>query len=107
MRPHRRFQESRLIVVDTPANLRTQLFERKVVFHLKEADDRLAEEIGNLPFAKGCKRMDNKLIVSLNEPEVHNPEIVRMLVGKGADVQFVGELKHSLEDVYLQLVEKA
>jgi len=99
--------KSRLIVVDTPANLRTQLFERKVVFHLKEADDRLVEEIGKLPFAKGCKRMDNKLIVSLNEPEVYNPEIVRMLVGMGADVQFVGELKHSLEDVYLQLVEKA
>jgi ABC-2 type transport system ATP-binding protein len=51
--------------------------------------------------------VDNKLIVTLNEPEAHNPEIIRLLVGLGVDVQFVGELKHSLEDVYLQLVEKA
>ncbi len=99
--------KTRLIVIDTPANLRAQLFERKVVFHLKDADDRLAENISSLAFVKNCKRVDNKLVVALNEPEVHNPEIVRLLVGIGADVQFVGELKHSLEDVYLQLVERA
>jgi ABC-2 type transport system ATP-binding protein len=99
--------KSRLIVVDTPLNLRNQLFERKVVFHLLQADDRLAEEIGRLAFVKSCKRLDNKLVVALNEPETYNPEIIRLLVGKGADVQFVGEMKHSLEDVYLQLVENA
>ena len=99
--------KTRLIVIDTPANLRAQLFERKVVFHLKDADDRLAENISSLAFVKNCKRVDNKLVVALNEPEVHNPEIVRLLVGIGAEVQFVGELKHSLEDVYLQLVERA
>ncbi len=99
--------KSRLIVVDTPLNLRNQLFERKVVFHLQQADDQLAEEIGRLAFVKNCKRLDNKLVVALNEPETHNPEIIRLLVGKGADVQFVGEMKHSLEDVYLQLVENA
>jgi ABC-2 type transport system ATP-binding protein len=99
--------KTRLIVVDTPANLRTQLFERKVVFHLSQAEDRMAEELGRLTFTRGCTRMDNKLVVSLSEPEIHNPEIVRLLVGMGADVQFVGELKHSLEDVYLQLVEKS
>ncbi len=70
-------------------------------------DDRLVESISSLAFVKSCKKMDNKLVVALNEPEVHNPEIVRLLVGMGADVQFVGELKHSLEDVYLQLVERA
>jgi ABC-2 type transport system ATP-binding protein len=99
--------KSRLIVVDTPLNLRNQLFERKVVFHLQQADDRLAEEIGRLAFVKSCKRLENKLVVALNEPEIHNPEIIRLLVGLGSDVQFVGEMKHSLEDVYLQLVENA
>jgi ABC-2 type transport system ATP-binding protein len=99
--------KSRLIVIDTPMNLRNQLFERKVVFHLKLADDRLVEEIGKLPFVKSCMRLENKLVVSLNEPETHNPEIIRLLVGQGTDVQFVGEMKHSLEDVYLQLVENA
>jgi ABC-2 type transport system ATP-binding protein len=53
------------------------------------------------------KVVEDKLLVNLDDPEVHNPDIVRALVGAGADVQFVGELRHSLEDVYLQLVKAA
>ena len=34
-----------------------------------------------------------------------NPAIVNALVGQGAQIQFVNELKHSLEDVYLSLIQ--
>jgi ABC-2 type transport system ATP-binding protein len=97
--------KSRLLVVDTPTNLRASVFGRKVVFHLRSADEALAVKIRSLSFVREVKAVDNKLLVSLDEPESHNPDIVRVLVGAGADVQFVGELRHSLEDVYLQLVK--
>ena len=97
--------KSRLLVVDTPTNLRASVFGRKVVFHLRSADEALAVKVRSLPFVREVKAVDNKLLVSLDEPESHNPDIVRVLVGAGADVQFVGELRHSLEDVYLQLVK--
>jgi ABC-2 type transport system ATP-binding protein len=58
-----------------------------------------------MPFVKQAEVVDNKLVVTLDEPETHNPEIVRTLVGAGAHIQFVGELRRSLEDVYLQLVK--
>jgi ABC-2 type transport system ATP-binding protein len=60
-----------------------------------------------MPFVHEVKVVDNKLIVTLDEPETRNPEVVRSLVKAGADIQFVGELRHSLEDVYLQLVKTA
>jgi ABC-2 type transport system ATP-binding protein len=41
----------------------------------------------------------------MDDPEAQNPIIVRKLVEAGADVQFVGELRHSLEDVYLSLIK--
>jgi len=97
--------KTRLLVVDTPARLRTQVFGRKVVFHLRSVDDALAAEVGALPFVNEARSVDNKLVVSLDEPEAHNPDLVRLLVGRGADVLFVGELRRSLEDVYLQLVK--
>jgi ABC-2 type transport system ATP-binding protein len=56
---------------------------------------------------KESRLMENKLLVTLDDPEIHNPEIIRLLVSAGADIQFVGELRHSLEDVYLQLVKNA
>ncbi len=99
--------KTRLLVIDTPANLRAQLFGRKVVFHLASADQSLGDRIGQFPYVKETKLIDNKLLVTLDDPEMHNPEIIRTLVGVGAEIQFVGELRHSLEDVYLQLVKNA
>jgi ABC-2 type transport system ATP-binding protein len=40
------------------------------------------------------------------DPEEHNPTLVRALVEAGAEVQFVGELRRRLEDVYLQVVKE-
>ncbi len=97
--------KSRLLVEDTPANLRTQVFGRKVVFHLRLVQEQFTNLVLGLAFVKDARAVDNKLVVTLDDPDAHNPEIIRLLVGAGADVQFVGELRHSLEDVYLQLVK--
>ena len=99
--------KTRLLVMDTPARLRSQLFGRKVVFHLQNLDENLTSLVRALPFIKETRVLDNKLVVTLDNPETRNPEIIRLLVGAGADVQFVGELRHSLEEVYLQLVKNA
>lgn len=99
--------KTRLLVVDTPANLRAYIFGRKVVFHLRAADEKLVQALRALPFVRKARLVDNKLVVTLENPEAHNLEIVRLLAGMGADIQFVGELHHSLEDVYLQLVKTA
>lgn len=99
--------KTHLLVVDTPLNLRRQLYGRKVVFHLREAPESLAEEVRAFPFVHHAELIDGKLVVALDEPEVHNPEIIRRLVAQGIDIQFVGELRRSLEDVYLQLVRNA
>ena len=99
--------KTRLLVVDSPANLRSQLFGRRVVFHLLNSNETMASIVKALPFVHDAKVVENKLLVSLDDPEAHNPEIIRALVGAGADIQFVGELRHSLEDVYLQLVKNA
>jgi len=97
--------KTHLLVMDTPAKLRSQLFGRKVVFHLKQASEGLAGDLRKLPFVRELKIVDNKILITVDNPEERNPEIVRSLVGLGADVQFVGELRHSLEEVYLQLMQ--
>jgi ABC-2 type transport system ATP-binding protein len=97
--------KSRLLVVDTPANLRASVFGRKVVFHLRLADENIANAVRNLSFAREVKIVENKLVVTLDNPDEQDPEVVRTLVRAGADIQFVGELRHSLEEVYLQLVK--
>ena len=97
--------KTQLLALDTPQKLRSQLFGRKVVFHLLRADPALEKLASALPFVTNARLVDNKLVITLDDPDIHNPEIIRKLVGAGADIQFVGELRHSLEDVYMQLVK--
>jgi ABC-2 type transport system ATP-binding protein len=99
--------KTQLLVLDSPANLRRQVFGRKVVFHLLQADQALVEKIIQLPQVTEARLIDHKIVVTIDNPETHNPEIIRLLVSEGADVQFVGELRRSLEDVYLQLVKES
>jgi len=98
--------KSRLLVVDTPEKLRQSVFGRKVVFHLRAADEGTAAVVRKLAFVQEARVVENKIVVTMDDPEAHNPDIIRALVAQGVDIRFVGELRHSLEDVYLQLVKQ-
>lgn len=98
--------KNHLIVVDTPSNLRSSLFGRKIVFHMQAVDEEMVSSVKKFNFVKNIKVIDNKMIVTLDDPEIRNPEIIKTLINNGAQLTFVGELRHSLEDVYLQLVQK-
>jgi ABC-2 type transport system ATP-binding protein len=94
----------RLLALDTPAALRRQLFGRSVVFHLVQDAEQFATMVAALPFVISVDAIDNKLVARLDEPDEQNPAIVRALVEAGAEIKFVGELRRSLEDVYLELI---
>jgi ABC-2 type transport system ATP-binding protein len=99
--------KTHLLVMDTPDRLRSQLFGHKVVIHLGNPEENQATLVSKLSFVQEAHLVDNKLLVTLDDPEHQNPDIIRALVNAGADIQFVGELRHSLEDVYLQFVKNA
>ena len=94
----------RLITVGDPQGLREELYGRRTVVHLVDPRRGLEDEL-RLPFVKSIERLENKLIIGLEDPDRENPALVRRLVELGADVQFVNELRVSLEDLYLDLME--
>jgi ABC-2 type transport system ATP-binding protein len=98
----------RLRVVDAPSGLRQQLYGRQVVFHMAHpVEQRFVDLLADLNGINQVEAVDNKLVIALENPEQQNPEIIRLLVSAGAGLQFVGELRHSLEDIYLKLVNDA
>jgi ABC-2 type transport system ATP-binding protein len=96
--------KSRLLALDTPTALRQKLFGRSVVFHLRETSMDFTKAVEGFDYVQSVQALENKIVISLDDPEEHNPELIRALVQAGADIQFVGELRRRLEDVYLQLV---
>ncbi len=96
-----------LIAVDSPKNLERSLYNRKTVVHLQVASDEVVAAVKNLNFVKSARLMDNKLILEMDNPEKDNPELVRTLVAAGGKIQYITELKSTLEDVYLKLIREA
>ena len=99
--------KTRLLVVDSPSNLRSSIFGRKIVFHLQQVSEKMIASIKKFDYITDVKAIENKIVATLDDPEIRNPELIRSLIESGADLTFVGELRHSLEDVYLQLVQNA
>ncbi len=98
---------TRVLALDTPAALRRQLFGRSVVFHLREVSPAHLMCLKALPVVREVEAVDRRLVVGLEDPERDNPRLIRALVEAGAEIQFVGELRRTLEDVYLRLVEQS
>ena len=98
--------KSHLIEIDTPENLRERLYGRKVVFHLRELDPAWVEGVQSLSGVKEVQAVEQKLLVGMDDPDDVNPRIIRWLVAAGADILFVGELRHSLEEIYIQTIQE-
>jgi ABC-2 type transport system ATP-binding protein len=92
--------------VDSPANLRRSLYGRRVVVHLATVPELVRSAVNDLPFVKELQQVDNTLVISLDNPEEQNPILVERIVAAGGAVQFVNELRQSLEDIYFTLIEE-
>ena len=99
--------KQRLIVVGTADSLRRGLYGRQVAIRLRAVSEPLLAALRALPFAKDVRGDDNRIVLGLDDPDSMTPQVVRALVAAGAEVQAVAEEKHSLEDVYLDLVRAA
>lgn len=96
---------SRLLKLDTPANLRAGLFGQGT--RVRVAGDAAAwlALAQAQPFVRGAELRDGALELRLDDPDRHNPMLVQALVAAGAQIRYVEPISHSLEDVYLELVQ--
>jgi len=99
--------KTKLIAVDSPKNLERSLYNRKTIVHLDRVSDAVLAFVRNLDVVKNVKVSDSKLILDMDNPERDNPEVVRAIVQAGGNIQYVTELRSTLEDVYLKLIREA
>jgi ABC-2 type transport system ATP-binding protein len=85
----------------------SEAFTRKTVVHLANVTEKIANSRQKLNAVKNMRAVENKLVLDMDHPETDNPELVRTIVAAGGDIQYVTELKSTLEDVYLKLIREA
>lgn len=96
---------SRLLHLGSPAQLRSGLFGTGTQVHVAGDAARWLETVRTLPFVQDVTASESILSVSLAHPDEQNPELVRALAAAGAPIRSVEQTSHSLEEVYLELVE--
>jgi ABC-2 type transport system ATP-binding protein len=99
--------KTKLIAVDSPKNLELSLYNRKTIVHLQSISSIIVSAVEKLSCVKNIRVSDNKLILDLDNPERDNPEVVRAIVAADGNIQYVTELRSTLEDVYLKLIREA
>jgi ABC-2 type transport system ATP-binding protein len=96
-----------LLALDSPKVLRRKVFGRKVVFHLAAANIKFEQVLQQFDFVSEVQCVDNKILAAVENPELNNPALIKAVVEAGGEIQFVGELRRRLEDVYLELMGTA
>jgi ABC-2 type transport system ATP-binding protein len=95
---------TKLLRLDTPANLRAALFGQGTVVRVVGDANRWLEAVRSLPFVQRASARHDSLSITLDKPDEQNPRLIQVLSGAGAAIRYVEPMQHSLEDVYLELI---
>ncbi len=94
---------TRLLAVNTPAQLKNSVWGSRTVIQLEQVNDRILAAIRNLQ-PKSLAAEGNTVFVDVADPLKENPEVVRAIVSAGGGVQFITERSPDLEETYLRIV---
>jgi ABC-2 type transport system ATP-binding protein len=96
-----------LRLIGRPDELREQLFSRALEVRVRDSLADPGALFGDLPGVDGWKvSASGRYELAVSDPEIAAPAVARALVSAGADILSLVESRHSLEDVYLQLIDE-
>ena len=95
-----------LRLIGSPDELRGRLFSRSLEVRLRTPLENPKAVLEALPGVEGWEQAPSGYNLSVSDPELAAPQVARALVSVGADILSLAESRHSLEDVYLELVDE-
>lgn len=88
----------------TPQGLRYSAYGREFVIKLERLEKPVLNTLCNMDTVKRLERRGDRLVMEVENPENDNADIINGIVQAGGRIQYVTELKHSLEDVYMKML---
>ncbi len=96
-----------LRTIGRPDELRDRLFAKALTVRTLAPLAKPGSVFGGLPAVEGWRQAeDGGYLVTVSDGDVAAPAITRALVAAGADVLTISQSYHSLEDVYLELINE-
>jgi ABC-2 type transport system ATP-binding protein len=96
-----------LRTIGRPQDLRDRLFAKSITVRTASPLADPAAVFDGLPGADGWREDHSaSYVLAVSDASAAAPAVTRALVGAGADVLEIAESRHSLEDVYLELIDE-
>jgi len=95
-----------LRLIGRPDELRQQLFRRSVEVRLRAPLDDPQAVLGAVPEVEGWEQTPSGYTLTVSDPDRAAPALARALVAASADILSLAESRHSLEDIYLKLIDE-
>jgi ABC-2 type transport system ATP-binding protein len=96
-----------LRLIGQPDELRERLFNQALEVRVRDSLDNPGSVFVGLPGVDGWQvSASGGYELAVSDPELAAPAVARALVGAGADILSLAESRHSLEDIYLRLIDE-
>ena len=97
--------KTRLVALDTPANLEKSLSGNRTSIMLAEINNKILQTVKDLNLGNVVQD-GNTLMIDLVDTDRDTPIVVSAITAAGGKIRSVNEVKGSLEDAYLSLVKE-
>ncbi len=95
-----------LRTIGRPSELRDRLFARSLTVKTLAPLAAPGDVFGGVPAVDSWRMDGGDYVLTVSDPLVAAPAVTRALVSAAADVLSITESQHSLEDVYLELIDQ-
>jgi ABC-2 type transport system ATP-binding protein len=96
-----------LRLIGRPEELRERLFKKSLEVRTRAPLRDPARVFSGLPAVESWEQeQSGAYVLTVSDLSLAAPDVARALVGAGADILTIAESRHSLEDVYLELIDE-
>jgi ABC-2 type transport system ATP-binding protein len=95
-----------LRLIGRPDELRQRLFRRSLDVRVRAPLDHAKVVLGAVPEVEGWEQTPSGYTLTVSDADLAAPAVARALVAADADILSIAEARHSLEDIYLELIDE-
>jgi ABC-2 type transport system ATP-binding protein len=88
----------------TPEKLKNEAYGRRIIVRLEQMISPVYQAVSSLDVVGDVRQEDDRMILEVRDPDRNCADVVNAIVQAGGRILSVGELRHSLEDVYMKLI---
>jgi ABC-2 type transport system ATP-binding protein len=97
--------KTKLLAVNTPEQMEKTVWGSRTVIQVEQINEQILAAVRKLK-PKDLRVEENRILLTLADPQKENPDFVQEIVSAGGRIQYVTQLNPGLEETYLKVIQE-